>query len=64
MLCCRKCDRHWYETGDETLKFSEDQLAEIRSVSMAGLVCRNMDENTMIPRYCNFFLHINVIISV
>jgi len=46
----RKCDRHWYETGDETLKFSEDQLAEIRSVSMAGLICRNMDENTMIPR--------------
>ena len=35
----RRCDRFWYETEDEDIRFSVDQLAEIRSVSLSGLLC-------------------------
>ena len=47
----RKCDRFWYETGNHVLKFSEDQLTELRRTSLAGLICRNMDDNSLLPRY-------------
>jgi len=46
----RKCDRFWYESGDPRIKFTPSQLKEIRSTSLAGLLCKNMDKDTMLPR--------------
>ena len=40
----RRCDRFWYETGEEHLRFSADQLAEIRSVSLAGVLCSSAED--------------------
>ncbi|XP_046374742.1 peroxidasin homolog [Haliotis rufescens] len=34
-------DRFWYETKNRTLGFSDDQLAEIRKVSLARVMCEN-----------------------
>jgi len=47
----RKCDRYWYETSDPDVKFSRDQLKELKSTSLAALVCSNMEDmDTMISR--------------
>ncbi|CAL4059485.1 unnamed protein product, partial [Meganyctiphanes norvegica] len=46
----RKCDRFWYETGDPALRFSEQQLADIRQVTMASLICKNCDVVEQIQR--------------
>jgi peroxidase len=46
----RKCDRFWYESGNHVVKFSLDQLTELRGTSLAGLICRNMDDNSQLPR--------------
>jgi len=46
----RKCDRFWYESGDPQVRFSPQQLREIRSTSLAGITCENMDKSVMIPR--------------
>ena len=43
----KRCDRFWYETDDEGIKFSEKQLAEIRNLSLSALVCRNCDVGGM-----------------
>ena len=43
------CLRFWYETGDERLRFTEDQLAEIRGSSLSGLLCRNCDTPGSLP---------------
>ena len=40
----RTCDRFWYETGDTSLKFTADQLTEIRGQTLSALLCRNYDE--------------------
>ncbi|XP_059050869.1 peroxidase [Achroia grisella] len=34
-------DRFWYETVDETVGFSIDQLTEIRKTTLAGIICAN-----------------------
>nr|QHN70690.1 cardinal [Limenitis arthemis astyanax] len=34
-------DRFWYETSDETVRFSLEQLAEIRKTTLAGVICAN-----------------------
>ncbi|XP_052748877.1 chorion peroxidase [Galleria mellonella] len=34
-------DRFWYETSDETVCFSIDQLTEIRKTTLAGVICAN-----------------------
>ncbi|XP_071536365.1 uncharacterized protein [Panulirus ornatus] len=46
----RKCDRFWYETSNPHLKFSEEQLADIRRVTMASLICENCDVVEQIQR--------------
>ncbi|KAK7069012.1 hypothetical protein SK128_018576, partial [Halocaridina rubra] len=46
----RKCDRFWYETSDVNLRFSEEQLASIRKVTMASLICENCDVVEQIQR--------------
>ncbi|KAJ0182823.1 hypothetical protein K1T71_002192 [Dendrolimus kikuchii] len=34
-------DRFWYETPDETIGFTIDQLTEIRKTTLAGVICAN-----------------------
>ncbi|XP_026492668.2 peroxidase isoform X1 [Vanessa tameamea] len=36
-------DRFWYETPDETVGFTEEQLVEIRKTTLAGVICANED---------------------
>ncbi|CAD6194591.1 unnamed protein product [Caenorhabditis auriculariae] len=37
----KKCDRFYYETSDRMIRFTSDQLAEIRKTSMARIICDN-----------------------
>lgn len=46
----RKCDRFWYENNDPNLRFTEAQLAEIRKITLAKVVCENLDEPGEIQR--------------
>jgi len=46
----RKCDRYWYETSDSKIRFSEQQLQELRSSNLASLICKNMEKNSKISR--------------
>jgi peroxidase len=46
----RKCDRYWYETSDPKIRFSEQQLQELRSANLAALICSNMEANNKISR--------------
>lgn len=39
----RKCDRFWYENQNPEVKFTEAQLAEIRKVTLAKIVCENLE---------------------
>ncbi|CAH1108455.1 unnamed protein product [Psylliodes chrysocephalus] len=39
----RKCDRFWYENEDPVVRFTEAQLAELRKVTLAKVLCENMD---------------------
>lgn len=39
----RKCDRFWYENNDPVVKFTESQLAEIRKITLAKVICDNLD---------------------
>ncbi|KAJ8926678.1 hypothetical protein NQ314_020927 [Rhamnusium bicolor] len=39
----RKCDRFWYENEDPVVRFTEPQLAEIRKVTLAKIICDNLD---------------------
>lgn len=47
----RQCDRYWYETNDKELRFTPQQLAEIRKISLAKVVCDNMETHTDIQRW-------------
>ena len=46
----RACDRFWFETSDPQLRFSLPQLAAIKSQTLSGILCRNKDYPTMLPR--------------
>ncbi|XP_055950747.1 uncharacterized protein LOC129984809 isoform X3 [Argiope bruennichi] len=39
----RKCDRFWYETQDPFLRFTQDQLTEIRRTRLSKIFCDNSD---------------------
>eukprot|EP00095_Tigriopus_kingsejongensis_P000525 snap_masked-scaffold356_size197960-processed-gene-0.10 protein:Tk00525 transcript:snap_masked-scaffold356_size197960-processed-gene-0.10-mRNA-1 annotation:"Peroxidasin" len=45
----RQCDRFWYETPDENLRFAPEQLQEIRKVTLSSLICRNCDIFSPMP---------------
>ncbi|XP_049692491.2 chorion peroxidase [Helicoverpa armigera] len=36
-------DRFWYESSDETVAFTMEQLTEIRKTTLAGVICANED---------------------
>ncbi|XP_035230877.1 uncharacterized protein LOC118202791, partial [Stegodyphus dumicola] len=46
----RKCDRFWYETQDPFLRFTQDQLSEIRKTNIAKVFCDNSDTIVSIQR--------------
>ncbi|XP_058790188.1 uncharacterized protein LOC131663675 [Phymastichus coffea] len=46
----RKCDRFWYETDDPNIRFSEQQLAEIRKTTLSKVLCENMDNHAEMQR--------------
>lgn len=43
-------DRFWYETDDPVIRFTPEQLAEIRKASFAGLVCNNAGNIQRVPK--------------
>lgn len=46
----RKCDRFWYETDDPAIRFTEQQLAEVRKSTLSKVICENMDEHQEMQR--------------
>ena len=46
----RKCDRFWYETDDPNIRFTDNQLAEIRKNTLAKVICENMDNHVDMQR--------------
>ncbi|KAK6624368.1 hypothetical protein RUM44_011227 [Polyplax serrata] len=46
----RKCDRFWYETDNPVTKFTEQQLHEIRKMTLSKVLCENMDHPEDIQR--------------
>ncbi|XP_059091674.1 chorion peroxidase-like [Tigriopus californicus] len=46
----RQCDRFWFESPDEHIQFSLEQLQEIRKVTLGSLICRNCDLFAPMPR--------------
>ena len=40
----KKGDRFWYENSIPPSALSKDQLQEIRKVTMASIICANMEE--------------------
>jgi peroxidase len=42
----RQCDRYWYETNDQAVRFTPQQLAEIRKMTLSKIMCDNMDTPT------------------
>ncbi len=46
----RKCDRFWYESGNPLIRFTESQLAEVRKVTLAKVICDTSDHVKSIQR--------------
>lgn len=46
----RRCDRFWHENGDPVVRFTPDQLAQIRKASLAKIICENSDTTRFITR--------------
>ncbi|KAL4222662.1 hypothetical protein ACF0H5_018703 [Mactra antiquata] len=48
-----KGDRFWHETSDKLLRFTKEQLAELRKITLARVLCDNFEIDTIQP---NVFL--------
>lgn len=46
----RKCDRFWYENSNVFTRFTPEQLAEIRKVTLSKIICTNSDQITHIQK--------------
>lgn len=46
----KKCDRFWHETNDPWIRFSAPQLAEIRKMTLAKVLCQMSDSIDTIQR--------------
>lgn len=46
----KKCDRFWHETSDPFVRFSLPQLAEIRKLTLAKIICEQSDSIDAIQR--------------
>ncbi|XP_076335624.1 uncharacterized protein LOC143238887 [Tachypleus tridentatus] len=40
----RRCDRFWYENANVVVRFTKQQLQEIRKVTLAKIICENGDD--------------------
>ena len=40
----RNCDRFWYETDDLKIGFTKKQLEAIKKVTLASIICKNLDQ--------------------
>ena len=43
--------RFWYETSDPNIRFTEEQLSEIRKVQLSAVLCRNCDKPGKLPKH-------------
>ena len=43
-------DRFWYETDAEPARFTEDQLQEIRNITLSRVLCDNLEDTPYIQR--------------
>lgn len=46
----KRCDRFWHETSDPWVRFSAPQLAEIRKMTLAKVICQESDNINGIQR--------------
>ncbi|KAG7302968.1 hypothetical protein JYU34_012963 [Plutella xylostella] len=46
----RKCDRFWYENDNNAARFTEQQLSEIRKVTLSKIMCDNFDVASDVQR--------------
>ena len=43
-------DRYWFETNDPAIRFTPNQLAEVRKVSFSRIICDNTESIFSIPQ--------------
>jgi len=46
----RSGDRYWFEANDPAIRFTPNQLAEIRKVSFSRIICDNTESIFSIPQ--------------
>jgi len=46
----RQCDRFWYEGNSPEVRFTPEQLRQVRRQSLSALLCRNTDSVEALPR--------------
>jgi len=46
----RTGDRFWFETGDPSVRFTPNQLAEIRKASFSRIICDNTNSIFSVPQ--------------
>lgn len=47
----RKCDRYWHENSDYKVRFTEEQLCEIRKFTFAKLLCDSTSDIEELQKY-------------
>ena len=51
MFCFTTGDRFWYENGDHPGAFTPSQLQEVRKISLARVICDNLDSIDQLQPY-------------